>query len=167
MNLDLASTHYSPSRFALRSWARGNVRAKHAYVRAKHADQLMSYRHFRFDQSRSTQEPQPRFTHTDHTHHPQPKQTKALGSLQTLSQVRGNLVIICPTFRAWMQRLLLAFGSAYGGRLGLGAPRSSQAIPRWCETLAKFDLKDISAGGAHSAALTSKNRMHASMNHRY
>lgn len=54
-------------------------------------------------------------------------------------------------------RLLVAFGSADAGRLGLGTGlTTSQLFPRVVTSLAKYDLQQAAAGGAHTAVITSE-----------
>ena len=56
-----------------------------------------------------------------------------------------------------MHRLLVCFGNAEHGRLGLGASTlASVTVPRVCTALAKYDLDSVAAGGAHTAVVTRK-----------
>ncbi|GFR39917.1 hypothetical protein Agub_g424 [Astrephomene gubernaculifera] len=53
-----------------------------------------------------------------------------------------------------LHRVLVTFGTAADGRLGLGFPLASQLIPRIVPTLAGYSVKQVSCGGAHTAVVT-------------
>ena len=56
-----------------------------------------------------------------------------------------------------LARLLVVFGNAEYGRLGLGAGvLSQQLIPRVVAPLGKYLLDSVSCGGAHTAVTTSE-----------
>lgn len=52
-----------------------------------------------------------------------------------------------------VQRLLVTFGTGADGRLGHGFPTISQALPRVVASLAGYPIKQVSCGGAHTAAV--------------
>lgn len=54
-----------------------------------------------------------------------------------------------------MHRLLVCFGDAEHGPLGLGGVMvSSVTVPRVVMALAKYELESVAAGGAHTAVVT-------------
>ena len=58
-----------------------------------------------------------------------------------------------------MRWLLVTFGNGESGRLGLGMGRAAVTIPTLVVPLAKFDIAQIAAGGAHTAAVTSEESL--------
>ena len=51
-------------------------------------------------------------------------------------------------------RFLACFGNGSLGRLGTGPRLLSETFPRVLGTLVGYDMKHVSAGGSHTAALT-------------
>lgn len=56
-----------------------------------------------------------------------------------------------------MHRLLVCFGNAEGGRLGLGRELlTSQLIPKVVASLARYNVHKVACGAEHTAVVTSE-----------
>ncbi|KXZ45322.1 hypothetical protein GPECTOR_56g419 [Gonium pectorale] len=53
-----------------------------------------------------------------------------------------------------LSRVLVTFGTAADGRLGLGFPLASQLYPRIVSSLSGYSVKQVACGGAHTAVVT-------------
>ncbi|GMH42814.1 hypothetical protein BSKO_10733 [Bryopsis sp. KO-2023] len=52
-----------------------------------------------------------------------------------------------------VRRLLFCWGNGDFGRLGMGSDLSSVLVPKLCDALAGFNIKQVACGGAHTVAL--------------